>query len=156
MAKSGHCPRRLQGFSMLELLFVVIIALILIAIAVPSYQSFIESSRQATAVADIRGMELAIEKFTAVGNAFPDSLADIGELGTLDPWGHAYVYQPLLKPSDKGKARKDRNLVPLNTDYDLYSVGKDGRTKPPLAPKVSHDDVLRANNGRYVGLASDY
>jgi general secretion pathway protein G len=53
-----------------------------------------------------------------------------------------------------GQARKDRFLVPLNDDYDLYSMGKDGTSSPPLTAKVSQDDIIRANNGSYVGLAS--
>jgi general secretion pathway protein G len=53
-------------------------------------------------------------------------------------------------------ARKDRSLVPLNTDYDLYSMGKDGQTQAPLTSSVSDDDVIRANDGGYVGLAEQY
>lgn len=55
-----------------------------------------------------------------------------------------------------GQARKDRNLVPINSDFDLYSVGRDGQTAPALTAKVSQDDIVRANNGGFVGLASDY
>ncbi len=52
--------------------------------------------------------------------------------------------------------RKDRFLVPINSDYDLYSKGKDGESKAPLSPKVSHDDIIRANDGAFVGLASEF
>jgi general secretion pathway protein G len=52
--------------------------------------------------------------------------------------------------------RKDRFLVPINTDYDLYSMGKDGRSSPPLTAKASRDDIIRANDGAYIGLASNY
>ena len=55
-----------------------------------------------------------------------------------------------------GQARKDRFLVPLNSDYDLYSAGKDGESAPPLGAAQSRDDVVRANNGAYIGLASGY
>lgn len=55
-----------------------------------------------------------------------------------------------------GQARKDRNLVPINSDFDLYSMGRDGQSAPPLTAKVSRDDIVRANNGGFVGLASDY
>jgi general secretion pathway protein G len=59
-------------------------------------------------------------------------------------------------PSDTGKARKDKNLVPINSEFDLYSAGRDGDTLPPLVAKPSRDDVVRANDGRFVGLASTY
>ncbi len=55
-----------------------------------------------------------------------------------------------------GEARKDYFLVPLNTDYDLYSVGKDGNSRPPLSAPDSADDVIRANDGAYIGLAANY
>ena len=57
---------------------------------------------------------------------------------------------------DKGKPRKDRFLHPLNTYYDLYSMGKDGKSQTPLTAKASHDDIIRANDGRFIGLASEY
>ncbi len=44
----------------------------------------------------------------------------------------------------------------LNSDFDLYSVGADGLSKPPLAAKDSKDDVIRALDGGYFGLAEDF
>jgi general secretion pathway protein G len=52
--------------------------------------------------------------------------------------------------------RKDRFLVPLNTDFDLYSVGRDGESVPPLSAAKSRDDVVRAANGAFIGLASKF
>jgi general secretion pathway protein G len=59
---------------------------------------------------------------------------------------------------DKGggpgeKPRKDRWLKPINSDYDLYSMGRDGESKPNLSAKASRDDIVRANDGEFVGLA---
>jgi general secretion pathway protein G len=56
----------------------------------------------------------------------------------------------------KGKPRKDRFLHPINSDYDLYSMGKDGESVEPLTAQKSHDDVIRANDGRFVGLAVEF
>jgi general secretion pathway protein G len=56
----------------------------------------------------------------------------------------------------KGDLRKDRFLVPLNSDYDLYSMVKDGASKGPLTAAESRDDILRANNGAFIGVAVDY
>lgn len=52
--------------------------------------------------------------------------------------------------------RRDRYLFPLNTDYDLFSLGPDRRTAVSLGEGVGLDDVIRANNGGYFGTASDY
>jgi len=35
-------------------------------------------------------------------------------------------------------------------------MGKDGASVPPLTAKASRDDIIRANDGRFIGLASDY
>jgi hypothetical protein len=35
-------------------------------------------------------------------------------------------------------------------------MGKDKKTKPKITHKDSHDDIIRANGGAYIGLASDY
>lgn len=56
----------------------------------------------------------------------------------------------------QGAARKDRRLVPINADFDLYSMGKDGRTAGPLTAAHSQDDVVRGNSGGFIGLARTY
>ena len=48
------------------------------------------------------------------------------------------------------------SIVPLNTDFDLYSMGQDGASKGPLSAKASRDDVLRAGDGTFVGPAADF
>jgi general secretion pathway protein G len=53
-------------------------------------------------------------------------------------------------------SRKDQFLVPLNTDYDLYSRGKNGLSQSSIASAVSLDDVVRANDGAFLGLAAKY
>jgi general secretion pathway protein G len=59
-------------------------------------------------------------------------------------------------PSAVSLARKDRFLVPINSDFDLYSMGPDGRTQATLNAPVSRDDVIRAANGAYYGLAEKF
>ena len=73
-----------------------------------------------------------------------------------DPWGNNYQYLNIETTTGLGKMRKDRFLVPLNTDFDLYSMGKDGDSQSPLTAEVSHDDIIRANDGEYIGIASEY
>ena len=47
-------------------------------------------------------------------------------------------------------------MVPINTDYDLYSMGKDGQSAPALTAQKSRDDIIRANDGAYIGPAAGY
>jgi general secretion pathway protein G len=46
--------------------------------------------------------------------------------------------------------------VPINSDFDFYSMGKDGRTTAPLTAAQSQDDVIRASDGGFIGLGKDY
>ena len=89
----------------------------------------------------------------------PTDLTEIGEPNATDPWGRPYEYTLIFgldKTEIEGKLRKDRFLIPLNTDFDLYSIGKDGMSAAPLTAEESWDDIVRANNGGYIGLGHKY
>ena len=73
-----------------------------------------------------------------------------------DPWGAAYAYVNHADVSGPGAFRKDKNIVPINSDFDLWSKGKDGASAPALTANPSRDDVIRANDGGFFGLASKY
>ncbi len=64
-------------------------------------------------------------------------------------------YTP-VEGTNKGSLRKDKFLVPVNTDFDLYSKGRDGKSVAPFTAGASRDDVVRANNGGYFGLVQYY
>ncbi len=106
-------------------------------------------------------MEKEIQDYRVEHNDFPDTLSDIGRGNLSDPWGNPYQYLKIAKITGKGgkdkpQPRKDRWEVPLNSDFDLYSMGKDGDSLPTLRAKASWDDIVRASDGGYVGLASEY
>jgi general secretion pathway protein G len=46
--------------------------------------------------------------------------------------------------------------VPVNSDFDLYSMGPDGQSKPPFTAAASRDDIVRASNGGFIGPVSDF
>ncbi|NIM58084.1 MAG: hypothetical protein GTO16_03950 [Candidatus Aminicenantes bacterium] len=68
--------------------------------------------------------------------------------------------QGKAKRKGKGKGRNGEmrtyETQALNSDYDLYSLGKDGKSEGPITAEESQNDVVRANNGTYIDLASDY
>ena len=144
-----------RGFTLAELMLALAILAVIVAIAVPAYSSYVERAKVAQAETDIIAISAQIEGYYQDAHAYPSSLVQVGAAGKLDPWGHPYVYYP-LDSANIGEARKDKNLVPINSDFDLYSVGPDGKSAPPLTAPQSRDDVVRANNGAFVGLASDY
>ncbi len=52
--------------------------------------------------------------------------------------------------------RRDGFLFPLNSDYDLFSLGSNRSTNVTLGDRASLDDVIRANDGGFFGVASEY
>jgi general secretion pathway protein G len=152
----GSRDGRPRGFTLLELMLALAVAGTLITLAVSAYSSAMERAKVSQAEADLTRIEARIALYEATERALPASLAQIGEGASLDPWGHPYYYLDFTGLQGTGQMRKDRNLVPINSDYDLYSAGENGATLPPLLAPVSQDDVIRANNGGYIGLASDY
>jgi general secretion pathway protein G len=153
---SGNYRRKwcCGGLTLVELLIIAAIVVTLAAIGVPAYNGYRDRARITQAIVDIRTMEHDILIHESSEGRYPDSLDEIGRGGFLDPYGNPYQY--LRIGSTEGHERKDHFLVPLNTDFDLYSMGKDGQSQPPLTARASRDDIVRANNGAYVGLASEY
>lgn len=148
---------RLWGITLVELLLAVAIVGILAAIAVGSYAHLREKQDISETIFQIQQIESLLERFYTEQNRYPDSLAEIPAAAAMtDPWGNPYQYLNIATTKGKGKVRKDHNLVPLNSDYDLYSMGEDGASVSPLTAKASRDDIVRASNGRFIGLASDY
>ena len=141
----------------LEIVIVLGIVGLLAAIAVPMYADYRYRALVAQAKSDIIDIGVEIARFQSdnVGQP-PDDLAGIGKDGLLYPWGSPYKYLKLVDLVAQVGVRKNKNLVPINSDYDLYSMGPDGDSKGPLTAKASRDDIIRANNGRFVGVASDY
>lgn len=155
MQWSGARVRALRGFTLIELMLALVVAAVVATLAVSSYSSYEERVKVAVAETDLTAIENEIQAYQSTYFQLPTSLAQIGET-RLDPWGNPYRYLDFSGLQGTAQMRKDRNLVPINGDYDLYSTGKDGGTLPPLLAPVSRDDVIRANNGGFIGLASDY
>jgi len=121
--------QRHRGFTLLELLVVMVIIGLLAAYVGPKYFSQVGKSEVKTTRAQIVGFEKALEQYRMeVGNlptteqglaalvSRPNGVARwdgpyLGKTVPLDPWGHAYVYK---SPGDHG-------------EFDILSYGRDGR-----------------------------
>lgn len=146
-----------RGFTLIEILASMTIVGTLAALAMPRYQDLVDRARVARAAGDIETLETEIE----AQDSLPESLDEIGRGTLLDPWGHPYVYYKFPPAKGKGNAppsgaRKDRFLVPVNSTYDLYSMGADGKTSAAFTAKTARDDIVRANDGGYIGLAASF
>lgn len=133
-----------QGFTLVELMLVVIIIGVLVAMVVPRMAGRSEQARIAVAQADIDlNIATALKLYDVDNGAFPtteeglDALLEAPgsaknwkgpylEKKPLDPWGNVYQYKC---PG-----------VHRTYGYDLYSLGKDG--------VESEDDAVNWDKGK--------
>jgi general secretion pathway protein G len=127
-----------RGFTLIELMLVVMIIGALVAMVMPRLTGRGEQARVAAARADIMSnIATALKLYELDNGEFPSSEEGLGALLTksssannwhgpylekkpIDPWGREYKYKA------PGEHRSG--------DYDLYSLGKDGQE--------SDDDVI--------------
>lgn len=158
-SKTAHMchETRKAGFSVVELLVTITVVGSLLAIAMPRFESYRSQARISQATGDLRTLDNKINSFKMSNQIWPSSLSQVPQGTMLDPWGHPYRYLQIEGNSAaKTSQRKDKNLVPINSDFDLYSMGADGKTTAPLTSSSGRDDIVRANDGRYFGLAANY
>ncbi len=146
--------RLLQNVTKRDLIAILASALLLASFAIPAFNGYVERSRVARAVSDIGTISLQLYRWQRDANRLPANLSEAG-LGGDDPWGRPYVYVRAAGARETQR-RKDDNLDPLNSDFDLYSLGPDGESALALPAAPSHDDVVRAKDGAYIGLAVNY
>ena len=161
--------KRQCGFTIFELLIALVVSSILASFAIAVYgssepncdnpnakQGPLMRGKIAKVHGDIGEIHLAASRFELSENRYPANLAEIG-LDTLrDPWGNPYQYLVVLGLNSKGPVRKDHNLHPVNSGYDVYSMGPDGATATPFTSTLGKDDIVMANDGDYFGLACQY
>lgn len=123
-------PRRDQGFTLLELLVVIVIIGLLAGLVAPRYFDQVSKSNTKVARAQIDSLEKALDQYRLDVGRYPTTEQGLAALNTrpqnlekwagpylkkavpLDPWGFKYVYK---FPGDHG------------VDYDLSSLGSDGQ-----------------------------
>ena len=151
-------------------MIVTVLIMTISGIALPLYAQALDAARITRAIGDIRAMANEIMAFQILNGDVPDTLDEVGYGAHRDPYGNPYQFLkfgsgPGGGPGGggggggggfMGEARKDKFLVPINSRYDLYSMGKDGESVAPLTAPQSRDDIVMANDGGFVGLAEHY
>jgi general secretion pathway protein G len=125
----GRASRSTRGFTLLELLVVMVIIGLLAGYVGPKYFSQIGKSEIKVARAQIDALGKALDQFRLDNGHYPSTEQGLASLVTrpanearwdgpylqkgvpADPWGNAYVF---VMPGEHG-------------EYDLLSFGKDGQ-----------------------------
>lgn len=144
-----------NGLTLIELMIAMAIMGILVALAVPGFISHTQKAREACVIQEIGVMQIEITAFEIDNGRLPVNLGEINWGSHRDPWGNPYQYHS-LDNVPKGQWRKDKFLVPINSAFDLWSMGPDGKSVAPLTAKSSRDDIIFANDGQFIGRASSY
>lgn len=128
-ARLAANPRRITGFTLLELLVVLVILGLLVGYVAPRYFAQIGKSEVKVARAQIRALEDALDQYRLDLGRYPATQAGLAALNNApagesrwqgpylrkavpdDPWGHPYQYRA---PGEHG-------------EYDLWSFGRDGQ-----------------------------
>ena len=123
--------RRRRGFTLMELLLVLVILGVLAALVVPKFTNRSKQARETAAKTDVRAIEVALDGFEIDNGRYPTSEEGLAALiaapstatnwngpylkksDPKDPWGNPYVYRYPGQNNPSG--------------YDLYSTGPDGR-----------------------------
>lgn len=123
---------RQSGFTLIEIMVVVIIIGLLASVAVPTVMDRVDESRIQKAKADFKALQTALKLYRIDNFVYPTTEQGLEALVSkpsiapvprnwkssgyidqlqLDPWGRAYLYS---SPGENGK------------DYDIYTLGADG------------------------------
>lgn len=117
--KTDEVLRKTAGFTLIEILLVVVIIGMLATIAAINVPKFLGQGREGKAKADVSSIATAINAYNMVEGKYPSGLGALTEgndpfLQTLpkDPWGRDYQYN--ASSSRRG------------LKFEVYSLGEDG------------------------------
>jgi general secretion pathway protein G len=118
-----------KGFSLMELIVVLVILGLLVTLVAPKFYNILTKSKPKVARIQIKDIEGALQLYSFDVGRFPSSVEGLGALlqnpGNNDSWSGPYVDKKELPKDPWGKPYQYR-CPGLHGDFDLYSTGPDG------------------------------
>ena len=124
--------KRQDGFTLIEMILVVVIISILAAVVIANYSNEPQKTRIAAAKMGLQTIDSSLERYSMDNGAFPTNDQGLKALsekpisppipqnwskyintGIIDPWGNEYKYR---YPGEHNKE-----------SFDIWSMGPDGR-----------------------------
>jgi len=99
-----------QGFTLLELMIVMVVIGLLAAIAIPSYTNNIRNAKEAVLKEDLHTMRTAIDSYTVDKQKAPQSLDDLVQEGYLK----TMPVDPFTKRSDTWVPVEDDSMTNID------------------------------------------
>jgi general secretion pathway protein G len=116
--------RRDRGFTLIEIMVVVIILGILVSLIAPNIFGVLDDAEMTATKIQIRNMEVALDTYRMNHSRYPSS--DEGLEILLNPPGRTSGYLPVI-PKDSWNNDFVYRSPGQHGDFDLYSLGRDGQ-----------------------------
>jgi general secretion pathway protein G len=117
-----------KGFSLIELIVVMVILTMLVAIVGPRLFKYVSSSKPKAAAIQIRELEGVLDLYALdVGN-YPDTSQGLDSLirnPGIDAWNGPYLKKDQVPKDPWGRPYVYR-CPGMHAEFDLFSVGPDG------------------------------
>jgi len=122
---SGHSRRSKAGFSLAELMVVIVILGLLATLVVPNVMRQLFRANNSIARSDIHAISQAIDNYAVEHSGkYPERIED---LITADETGHAYLSNYTSAPKDPWKNEYVYQPAQSGQTYRIISYGADGQ-----------------------------
>jgi len=124
--------KKLRGFSLIELMIVVVIVGILAAVAVPSYMNSVQKTRRADAKEALVSAAAAMERYFFTHNSYTETLSSVGVVSNLSKDGY-YVILAVSPDNADGSSKISCTTGGANATiypcFKLHAIAVSGKSQ---------------------------
>ena len=125
----AQSPNNQKGFTLLELMIAMFIMIILLSVALPTYQRSIQHARETVLQENLWQMDRAIDQYAADKGKFPQSLDDL----VKDEYLREMPIDPITEKAEWNEIKEEDTLSPdggqVLKDIKSLAAGEDSNGK---------------------------